>query len=262
MKTIRTRQERFRPSWRSRAWTGAWVAAVVGIVVLFVGNAAASPAAPTAKSFTEKPPYAGVENSDVLGLLSGSGGPLCGVAEKFPVSPFFNLTTGHGNLSVAATARSCGPGTSFASPEEDAGFNTANFTTTTGLHDIKATWNLDFTVKLKAAPGNSSQSATAYVIILLQLYLLDVTNGTVFSQNNSPFFLYEITTGTYDHTFPKLTQIVYLNASLVKGHEYSLGAYVYLNAYASVSPGSSSASAVGNMGAGGRSAFLPSLTGL
>jgi len=262
MKANRARRGRHPSFFGSRAWSGVWAVAAVVVALLFVASASASPLAGAARSFTDKPPYAGVENSNEFGLLSGSGGPICGVTEKFPVSPYFNLTTGHANLSVKATAVSCGPGTSFASPEEDAGFGSANFTTTSGTHDIKVTWDFDFTVRLLATPGGPSQSALAYAEITTQLYLIDVTNGSFFSQDNSPYSLYEITSGTYDHTFHRVIQTLYLNATLAKGDEYSLSTYVYLNAYASVSPGASSASAWANMGSGGRSAFLPSLSGL
>jgi len=251
-----------RQFWAARAGTGVLAAAVIGTVLLFVASSAASPLTAKAASFSEKPPYAGTSNSNEFGQLSGSGGPLCGVTQKFPTTPFFNLTTGHANVSANATSRSCGPGTSFASPEESAGVATANFTTTSGLHHIKATWILDFSVKLRATPGSASQSALAYILITLQLYLFDATNFTVVTQNNSPYLDYSISSGTFDHNFNKITETLFLNATLVSGHEYSLATNVYLNAYAGASPGHSSAFATGNMGSGGRSAYLSSLSGL
>lgn len=251
-----------RLGWGRRAAGGLAVAAAIGVALLFIGSAAATPVSAAAASMTDKPPYSGLEASNDFGLLSGSGGPICGVAESFVLAPFFNMTTGHANESVKATAHSCGPGTSWASPEEAAGFDSSNFTTTSGMHHIKATWVIDLSAKLVATPGSPSQSAESYFIVDTQLYLLDLTNASVFDQANYPFLVFSITSGTYSHTYPKVVQTVFLNATLAKGHIYEFGVFVYLDVYASVSPGTSSASASANMGSGGRNAFLSSVTGL
>lgn len=257
-----TEEAESRPRWERRVGGGLAIAAAIGVALLFLGSAAATPVGVAAASVTDKAPYTGVESSNEFGLLSGSGGPICGVAESFLVAPFFNLTTGHANESVKATAHSCGPGTSFAEPEEMAGFTSASYTTTSGMHHIKATWTIDLSAKLVATPGGPSQTAEAYFIVTTQLYLLDLTNSSVFDQANYPYLIYEITSGTYSHVYPKVVQELYLNATLVKSHSYEFGVFVYLTVYASVSPGTSSASASANMGSGGRNAFLSSVAGL
>jgi hypothetical protein len=130
------------------------------------------------------------------------------------------------------------------------------------VHHIKATWDFDLSVKLVATPGSPSQTADAYFLIVPQLYLVDLTNGSLFNADNSPYFLHAITSGTYSHHYPKIALVLYLNATLVKGHIYEFGVFQYLDVYAGVSPGTSSAYASANMGSGGRSAFLASVSGL
>jgi len=251
-----------RPNWHGRIGVSLGLAAAIGVALLFVGSVAAAPVATAAASVTYRAPYSGTEASNEFGLLSGSGGPICGVAEYFPLAPFFYLYAGVANESVKATAQSCGPGTSFASPEAMAGFDSANFTTTSGTHHIKATWNFDLSVKLVATPGSPSQTANAYFFLSTQAYLIDLTNGSLFNQDNSPYFTHEITSGTYSHHFSKIVLSTYVNATLVKTHSYELGVFEYLNVYASVSPGASSAYAFVNMGSGGRSAALVSVSGI
>jgi hypothetical protein len=249
-------------TWQGRLGRGIGIAGAITVVTLFVGSAAAAPSIIASPATTYRAPYSGVEDSNEFGLLSGSGGPICGVSESFPVSPIFNMTSGHANQSVKAAAHSCGPGTSFASPEEDAGFVSMAYTTTSGLHHLKANWALDFAVRLAATPGGASQSATASFSVTTQFYLLDETNGSMFNSNNSPYVIYQITSGTYSHDYPSIHLSIYLNATLVKGHTYQFGVFLYVGASASVSPGTSKAFASINLGSGGRNAFLASITGI
>ncbi len=235
--------------------------AAIGVALLFAGSVAAIPVT-AAASVTYRAPYSGTEDSNEFGLLSGTGGPICGVTESFPVAPFFNLSTGLAGETVKATARSCGPGTSFASPESMAGFVSTNFTTPSGTHHIKATWVFDLSVKLVATPGSPSQTANANFIITTQLYLIDLTNGSVFNSDNSPYFTYGITSGTFFHHYSKIVLPLYLNATLAKTHVYEFGVFEYLDVYASVSPGTSSAHALANLGSGGRNVFLASVSGV
>jgi hypothetical protein len=262
MRGKETRRMGTLPKWHRRIGASVGLAAVIGVALLFVGSVAAAPVTTAAASVTYRAPYSGTEDSNEFGLLSGTGGPICGVTESFPLAPFFNLTTGLASESVKATARSCGPGTSFASPEAMAGFVSANFTATSGAHHIKATWFLDLWVKLLATPGSPSQTADASFIITTQLYLIDLTNGSLFNSANSPYFTYGITSGAYSHHYSKIVLPLYLNATLVKTHLYEFGVFEYLNVYASVSPGVNSAYALANMGSGGRDAFLASVSGV
>jgi hypothetical protein len=241
--------------------SGLGVVGAIAVVVLFLGSAAAAPAIVARPAATFAPPYSGVEATNIFGELSGTGGPICGVAESFPVDPSFNLMTGISNQSVKATARSCGPGTSFASPEESAGFLSSNFTTSSGLHRMKATWILDFAVRLVATPGGGSQSAVADYAVTTQFYIDDLTNYSVVNANYTAYSIVQITSGTYTHHFLSLHLADELNATLVKGHVYQVVVALYVGAYASVSPGTSSASAWINMGSAGRSGFLASVTG-
>ena len=259
MKKQGERGKGVRSRWRGRSLAGAWVAAAVGVVLMFVGSAAAASTAATATPVTYKAPYSGTEFDDLWDYLGGSGGPICGVAGTFPVLPFFNLTTGYANESVKATAKSCGTGTNFAEPEALAGFESNSITGVSGLRHVKASWVWDFSVKLVAAPSTGS-SAEAYFVVGGSIYLYDETNGSIWF-SNFPTVDNFISSGTYSHVY-KDHESMYVNATLNKTHSYDFVVEVWIGLEAEVSPGTSTASAAVNMGSGGRSAFLVSVTGL
>jgi hypothetical protein len=254
------RTARAGSKWRRRIGSSVGIAAVFGIAMLMAGGVAAWGIPPSDPPI--KAPYYGLEASDVLDQLSGSGGPICGVSGSFPVMPFFNLTTGHFYETATAKAQSCGPGSSFAYPEADAGFISNNNTTTSGLHHIKANLIADFAVSLVATPGSTTQSAEAFFIETTELYVIDATNGSAWENYNGPYVVVQITSGTFHHHYIGLHQTVELNATLVKGHEYYFGVFLNIGAYAGVSPGDSTAYATINMGSFYKNAVLSSVTGL
>jgi hypothetical protein len=245
---------------RIRHFAAISVAGVVGIAVLLVSSAAASAALTPRPSAPLTAPYTGTETAYAVVLLGGTNGPICGVAGSFPVSPFFNTTTGYANMSAKATSASCGPGTSDASAMAQAGFTSSPITGLSGLHHMKVNWVLDFSVKLSStAPGTST--AEVYFYVETSAWIYDVNNGTTFFQQNYPEVNVGFTSGTYTHSY-KVHQTDYNNATLVKKHSYLIEVFVTIGAFASVPPGSSTASALVNMGSNNKHGYLTSITGV
>jgi hypothetical protein len=231
------------------------VATVIGVALLFVGNAAAAPLTNAKYAGTNKAPYSGREYGDVFDDDTG-----CGTSIAVPVLPIFNLTTGYANESVQETAHSCGSHNASAEVEAEAEFITTSFTVTTGLHHVTINWVADFSVKLAASPGSSgTQAAEGGFAEFENAELLDLTNGSAFYSSNVPSVTVYIQSGTYSHVYPHVHQTGYINATLTSAHSYELIVDVVASVYVFATPGSSSASASMNMGSAGRDAVLSSI---
>ena len=245
-----------RTHWRiGRAPLGLSTAFAVGLVALLAGGAVAAPAASHPSLVSYGPPYTGTTSAVLFGVVSG-----CGASGGYPVFPGFNLTTGNATSTQKAASKSCGGASTSSSFAAIISFETLAFTTTAGLHHIKAVWTLRYTVSLAATPGPTGQSASASYSVQLSLYLYDRTNGTTFFQNHTVIVSSAITTGAYTHVFAGLKKTVYLNATLVAGHSYQIQAEISASAATSVSALGSTSSAMLNMGSAGKAGTMTSLT--
>jgi hypothetical protein len=242
---------------RAAVRTGGGVVAALALVVVLVGSASGAPAlagaGPVTKTWTA--PY----TASQFGILIASLGGCSSVGLQ--VSPFFNVTSGLAYVSDNASARSC-PGTnSTVFWEMDAVLESAAFTTTTGVHHVKASWSLNFVVDLAAHRGKTSQNATASYELAASLELVDLTTDTdVIGNITNALFTHTIYTGTYSHTYLKDPVTSYFNGTLSKKDRYAFEAYVFNDLDVSVTPGSSSASASVNLGSAGNDAVLKSVT--
>jgi hypothetical protein len=243
-----------------RVFAATTVAAVVGIVVLLASSSTASAAFAPAPSAPITAPYTGTEVGSAIIIYGSTNGPVCGVAGSLPVGPFFNMTNGYDNMSAKATSDSCGTGTSSASVTAQAGFDSLDLTGLGGAHHMKVNWLLDFSVKLSSnAPGTSN--SIVYFSVEPGAVIYDLTNGSVFSQDNYPQTTYTFISGTFTHTY-KVHQTVFDNSTLKSSHYYEIQVWVIVEVYASVAPGSSTASALVNMGSDAKHGLLTSITGM
>jgi hypothetical protein len=250
--TTKSRSIQFR--WRTRVFRAAPSVVAVAVMVLFVGGATASPV-PTSSATALKAPYSGY----AVGELTASDGG-CGRSLSIPVLPAFNLTTGIANESAATSAHSCGTADSYISVELLAGLESATFTGKGGLQHLKATWVLTLTAKVKDAPGPSPQFVTAGFVVSGLLYIIDLTNGTEWT-SSSPSVSYIFTgAGSLSHTYSKVHVTAYLNATLKASHTYSYAVLVATSVGVNLTPGTCAGSASVNMGSGGKSASLATLS--
>ena len=234
---------------------GLGIAAVLGVALLFVGSAAASPLSVPKYATTDKAPYSGTEAGFVFLETAG-----CGTTSAVPVLPSFNLTTGYATESVQETARSCGSHNGSAEVEAEAEFLTASFAVTTGLHRITINWVENFSVKLAATKGSSgTQTAEAGFAGFENAELVDLTNGSAVQASNVPEITNYIQSGSYTHVYPRLHETSYINATLSSTHSYELIVDVTASVFVFVTPGASSASASMNLGSAGREAQLASI---
>jgi len=245
-----------RPNWKARTRHHAWIAALAGLVVLFVGNAAAAPMMVAAADARYSAPYTGQGYGSVNDYSTG-----CGVAMSAPVLPTFNVTTGRTYESVKSTASSCGTQNGTGNVQAIESYFSLPITIhSSGLHKWISQWVADFSVKLAASPGSPSQEAQAGFSENENFELLDLTNGSAFFPTTVPYVSTYISSGTYSIEYSHLHQSVYLNATLAKGHMYEFVAEIYIYVYVLVTPGTSTASAYVNMGSDGRHAVLESVT--
>jgi len=242
-----------RPSWRLSG--GLAIAAVVGVAMLFVGSAAASPLTLAKFAVTDKSPYSGTAYGYLFDAIKG-----CGTTTSVPVLPFFNLTKGRAIESVAETAHSCSTQNGSAEVEAEAEFVSSPFLVTTGLHHVSINWVANFSVKLAASAGSSgSQAAEGGFSEFVDAELVDLTNGSAFYPSINPSTSVYIQSGTFSQAYPHVHQTDYINATLSSTHSYELIVDVTASAYVFVTPGTSTASASLNMGSGGRGASLSSI---
>ncbi len=245
-----------RSGGRGRALRWASMVGAVAVALVFVGSSAAAPLSTTRASPPTRAPFSGTEFGIFTGESSG-----CGVASTFPVLPFFNLTTGVANGSVKATARSCGSTNSTVFSFEIDEFESAAFRVpSTGTYQLKASWVLSFATTLKATSGAVSEYAAAEFIVTATVEVLNVSSGA-YTYGTDSSETHSITTGTYTHTYVKLHTSAFLNLTLDKADQYNVLTFVEITALADTTPGTSSASALVNMGSSGKDAILTSISG-
>jgi hypothetical protein len=243
-----------RSKWRARAGVGAGVAGTFVLVVLLVGTTSAVPLTTAATASTVGAPYSGTVETGFLGNPLG-----CGIGADFPVLPFFNLTSGQALASVKATAHSCGSTNASVYLQSNAGFTSASYKTTTGVHHLAAHWLLTFSVSLSAKPGTAGHAVRAQFAVYFQFELFDRTTGLTYYQGNYPEIYDTVTSGTYSHTYTKLSESVFLNATLIKGDSYEFEAQAVIAVESFVGPGTGTASASVTMGSGADQALLSSV---
>jgi hypothetical protein len=241
-------------SWRRKRSMLSLVTAVAAVTLL-VGTASAAPASGLHASVTYSPPYSGTPGAAITG---GSVG--CGGSGSILLFPSFNLTTGKGVQSAKASAKSCGSIGSSVDLTLSTGFNSSNFTTTSGLHRIVAHWTLTFSVSLAAKAGSASQGADAVFYVGEGVSVYDATNHTLIAGAPTKVVTDLISSGTYSHTYSKVRMTSWNNATLVKGHVYTLQIGLEIVVAASVSSGSSTASAQLSMGGGSKGFLITSVT--
>ena len=232
------------------------VAALVLVVVL--GTAAAAPLAKPAK-VTYKAPFEGTE----LGVV-GVEQAGCDNGASSSVLPSFNLTTGVARESGKDWAKSCGSSNSTVDVGLIANYYGTSFTTSTGSHNLTATWILHLNVSLAATSTALRQLAYASVSVEVTTLVEDETNGTVYSSGATVAIDHLLGADegalTYAHTFSKVVAAASVVANLVKGHTYDLTAEVEVLLETLSMPGSNSATASANMGTGSYGATLRSVT--
>jgi len=238
--------------WRIRIFTGVVVAGL--LLTVGTGTIAGSGThfrAATPVKYTA--PYSGVEGAAISTLTDG-----CSAKLKFPIQPFFNLSTNRGTASVQVTVKSCGSANTSALAMVSAGFEGNPFSPSkSGVDHLKATANFDFKFSIVATPGGVGQFAEAsYGVAVGFDYLLDVTNGTSYVDTFTSGVGGVISSGTSSSGFTNLHLTSYLNASLLKTHMYRIGVGFDIQVFAFVTPGSSSASALVNMGSAGEHSNL------
>jgi len=261
-----------------RMGTGGAAVAVTLLMVL-------SPMA-AAASHTFKPPYAKTATALYTQLAFGG----CGTASQtVPVN--WSATTGVMIASGKTSTKSCTNqvggvgGSSYGEYVAEALIGMPIKVTTTALHSVNVSWNVHATTSSSFTAGTcylgSTSSSFFYCesIALWEVFgqasVVDNTNGSVFYSSNS-FFAYN---ESYNQTFwfgswsnssgvfgfgAFGAQTLFINASLVAGHSYSVVTYIEviaesaLEAYnAAVKGGSASASV--NMGSGTNKATLTSI---
>lgn len=243
-----------RSRFLTRSYARVSILAAVGVVALLVGTAAATPVAAGTTTVTYVAPYSGTEYTVLI--LEPTG---CGLGVSLPVLPLFDLTDGVALESAGATAHSCGSANSTLYVEAAAGVTSGTFTTKAGAHHLTANWDLDLSARLSVTHG-SSGSARAEFAVFFEFLLFDRTSGTTMYQNSYPDLYDIITSGTYSHSYPQVSESVYLNATLDKGHSYAFEAVALIVVTVFVKDVSSSASASVNLGSGSKGATLTSVT--
>lgn len=228
--------------------------AAVLLVVLVMGTASAAPAVTTATTTKDVAPYAGIGLGTFGNYASG-----CGSTAAVSTLPFFNTTNGVGKLAAKTTSKNCGTVASNRTIQVSVEYVSPEFTTTTGSHNVTATWSLTFTGKL-AATGTTSDPSLAVLEVLVYTFLDDTSNSTTLGTVAAAPAAKEITSGTYSHTFSKVTEKVSLVRSLVKGQSYEFAVEVLVLLSTSVAPGGTSASASVTMAGGSDGATLKSVT--
>jgi hypothetical protein len=242
---------------RRRIHAGAWAGVAVGLIVLLVGSAAGAPAVTPATTMKYKAPYAGTEDALVADYTSG-----CGASGSFPVTPFFNLTTGHATAAVTAAATTCGSENDSSLSEALAEFIGKTFVAKAGAVEVVASWIVTFSSSLAATAGSVSQEASAYSDVLAFLFVEDASTDSQTSASNIPSVFYQISMGTYSHTYTGVKLTSYLNVTLVAGEKYYVIAEVEIvgDAFVTTGTGAGSASASVMMDKGVKHAILKSVT--
>jgi hypothetical protein len=187
-----------RSEWGRRKWTGGstfglTVAAVRGVLVVF-GSASEAPTSIAASTHKHVAPYTGNETDLVFAEATGGGTTMA-----LPVSPFFDLTSGHGVQSAKATSRPCAGANSSLSIDSFAGLMTNPSTGTTGTYHFRVSWMMSFSVQLQVVPGAASELPSAFFYVFADSEV-SAAIGTTYFPNNSPLVTQTIFSGSFSHT--------------------------------------------------------------
>jgi hypothetical protein len=236
--------------------TGPGVLAALGVVALLLGTATATPAISTGSAVRYVAPYSGTVTISTQPNPSG-----CNASAKFPVKPSFNLTTGLASVSEKAAASACPPLADSSSTEgASVGFTSSPFTSKGGFQHLKLALTLDFSAKLVASPGSSTQTVWARFYVIASFTVYDQTTSTTLATNSSQQIEVTIYSGTYAHTYSHAHLFSYVNATLVTSDSYYFVAQIEDITTVYMTPGTSTASASLNMGSGGRSGDIASVS--
>lgn len=227
---IRSVGRRLRP-----VGIGGLAAAV--LVVLVMGTAAAAPAVMTAVTTKYVAPYAGGGIGDLENYATG-----CGSSASVSKLPDFNATSGLGTVAAKVASKNCGTTPSNRTLLMTLVYVAPTFTTTAGSHNLTENWVLTFTAKL-AATGTTSHPASAFFEVIAFEEFLDLSNSTSVGSAAALAATQEITTGSYSHTFTKVSVKTSVVASLKKSTNYDYDAEVEVFLVSSVASGGTSASA-------------------
>jgi hypothetical protein len=228
--------------------------AAVVLVVLVMGTAAAAPAITAGTTTKYVAPYTGLGFGGLANLESG-----CGSTAAVSALPTFNTTNGVGTFAAKTTSKNCGTTPSNRTLELTLEYIGPAFTTTSGSHNVTPAWVLTFSAKL-AASGATGKLAESIFEVLATTFLEDTTNGTNVRIATLVPAYDEITTGSYSHTFSKLSAKPSAVATLKKGHDYEFQVEIVVILGTEVAPGATSASASVTMSGGSDGAKLASVT--
>lgn len=246
--------ERIRSVGRRLRPVGIGGLVAVVLVVLVLGTASAAPAITLATKTTYAAPYTGNGFGAFANYASG-----CGSTAAVAVLPFFNTTSGVGTGDAKSTSSNCGTTPSNRSVELFIEYVSPTLVWAGGNINVTATWLLHFGAKL-AATGSTSHPATALFEVIAQASLYDATNGSTVKEAASSGAFNEISSGTYAHTYSKLTVKTSLVTALKKGQSYEFDLEIFIITDTSVAPGGTSASSTVTMAGGSDGATLNTVT--
>ncbi len=241
-------------SWRPVTRYGLGVAVAVAAVALMVGSAAAAPSA-LAATTKYTAPYTGYGFGGVDLLPIG-----CGQTASASVLPQFNLTTGKAVADAKDSSKSCGSANSSVEIVLYAEYGSNDFKTSSGVHNLTATWSLTLKVNLTAKSGGSGQVAESFFAADAETYIFDETNSTEFSSTTPAVLDDFIESGSYSHTYSSVKAQSWVDAKLVKSHTYAIGVDLIIYIATGVTPGKSTATASLTMSGGKDAATLKSIT--
>ncbi len=231
-------------------------AGALTLLLLVSGTSLGASAASHPSHFHLVAPYSGEGYGEVGVFNSG-----CRLTDSTPVDPVVNSSSGWAEMSGKVTAGSCGASNSSTEVTLFGGLDSnATFQTTNGVHTLTSRWVIDLSTHLTASPGGPTQNATAELIVYPYMYLADLTSGAVY-MGSQPFAIYEnVSSGSFAHTFAHVHTSSSIVTTFVRSHTYEFGVGIEVELVASVTPGTSSASASVNMATGARGAELLSVT--
>ncbi len=236
-----------------RAPTGLWALAAAMGAVLLVGSAAGAPT--VTPGTTTGPPYPGAPFSVFDWAAVGC------VSLKDPVLPNFNGTTGHARVSVSTTTRGCDATNGTSVLVVAPAYQSDPVTQGTGHHNLTGDWTFNFAVNLTVHRASSSQNASAMFQVAVGFNVDDETTGGILGGPYSDWVVnHTITHGSWAHSYRNVHATTYINSTYNSTHVYRIYVIVEVIEETSVGPGTSTASVSVNMGTGGRSAFLSSVT--
>ncbi len=240
--------------WRPLSRYGLGAVVAVAAVALMVGSASASPAAlATTTKYTA--PYPGYGFSGVDLLPAG-----CGQTASVSVLPQINLTTGKAIADAKDSSRSCGTANSSVELVLYADYESGEFTTTAGVHNLTATWSITLKINLTAKSGGTGQLAESFFAADAATYIYDETNSTEFGSTTPAVLDNFIESGSYSHTYSSVKAQSWVDAKLVKSHTYAFGVDLIIYIATAVTPGKSTATASLTMSGGKDGATLKSIS--